>query len=372
MLCNQGHDDHGDGTGGTQTGVAPGAVLIPCKVFSSSGGGATLGNVYDAGEYLVENGARVITMSMGVSGTNLPVYLLRTDRLFYNNMRAAGVLMFNSAGNEHNSLDPPWEIGMTGRVPPPWNALDVPFSSTSGVVTVGGTGYMNNGVYIDSSRGPVTWEYVSPWLDWPWDETDDDPPGLIKPDISAPGARVNSTIRSGGYSGDSWYGTSMSCPHIAGVAALMLEKNPTLSPAGMDSIIEQTALDLYFEGKDNVFGAGLVNAYDAVQATPNTQSTPVLDEMPVKMHLAQNHPNPFNPQTSIKYNITREGHVELAVYDLTGRLVKTLVSGTSAVGEFTATWDGTNLSGARVPSGTYLYRLSAGVDTQTRKMSLVK
>ena len=213
-----GHGTHtagtvcGDGTGGTQTGVAPGATLIPCKVFSSSGGGATTGNVWNAGEYLVENGARVISMSMGVSGSNLPVSLLRADRLFYNSMRAAGVLMFNSAGNEHNTLDPPWEIGMTGRVPPPWNELDVPFSSTSGVVAVGGTGYMNNGVYIDSSRGPVTWDYVSPWLDWPYDPSDGDPPGLTKPDISAPGARVNSTTRNGGYSGDTWYGTSMSCP----------------------------------------------------------------------------------------------------------------------------------------------------------------
>ena len=60
----------------------------------------------------------------------------------------------------------------------------------------------------------------------------------------------------------------MSCPHVAGVAALMLQKNPSLSPAGLDSLIEQTALDLGTAGKDNVFGSGLVNALAAVQAVP--------------------------------------------------------------------------------------------------------
>ena len=100
-----GHGTHtagtvaGDGTGGTQTGVAPGAKLMACKAFDSASSG-TVGMIWAAEQYCVENGARLMTMSLGVKG-DLSTTLMRSERVNMNNIRDAGVTMFNSAGNEH-------------------------------------------------------------------------------------------------------------------------------------------------------------------------------------------------------------------------------------------------------------------------------
>ncbi len=268
-----GHGTHtagtvcGDGANGTQTGVAPGAMLLVCKVFAHDGTG-TVAMIWEGEQYAVEMGARVLTMSLGVKGNDLPASLLRSERANCAAIREAGVAIFNSSGNEHFEFDPPFECGMTARVPAPWNVdAGVPWSSTGGVVSVGGTGYQNNNVYSFSSQGPVTWGDIDPYNDWPYNPG----AGLVKPDIAAPGTNVNSLVPPQGYSGNTWSGTSMACPHLAGVAALMLEKNPSLTPESIDAIIEQSAVDLGVAGKDNIFGSGLVNAYEAVQHTPTTQ-----------------------------------------------------------------------------------------------------
>jgi len=272
-----GHGTHtsgsvvGDGTGGTLTGVAPGASLMALKVWLADGTGGNLGLIWDAQQYAVENGARIITMSLGIPGPVDPA-LSRAERYNDANLRDAGVTFFNSAGNEHFSQNQPNEVGVTARVPAPWNELDVPYSSLGGVISVGGTGYKNDTLYSSSSRGPVTWIDVEPFNDWPYLPG----PGLIKPDVGAPGVGINSTIRGGGYSGDTWNGTSMACPHVAGVAALMLEKNPTLSPAGIDSLMELNAIDLGTVGKDVSFGSGRVDAFDIVSAVPADQNPDLL------------------------------------------------------------------------------------------------
>jgi hypothetical protein len=189
---------------------------------------------------------------------------MRNERLNAANIRDAGVTLFASAGNEFILYGPPEELGLTARVPAPWNPLPVPHSSTGGVIAVGGLDYQSDLVYPLSSRGPAKWDDVDPWHDWAFRPGD----GLTKPDIAAPGVNVNSTVVGGGYSGDTWSGTSMACPHAAGVAALMLQKNPTLSPAGVDSLMELTALDLGEPGKDNEFGSGRLDAFLAVSAVP--------------------------------------------------------------------------------------------------------
>lgn len=264
---NGGHGTHtagtvaGDGAAGTQTGVAPGASVMICKVFPTSGGGATFSDIYEAHQYALDNGARLITQSLGVAGPDIPDWLMRSERLNGDALRAAGVVLFAAAGNDHSAYDPPFELGVTARVPAPWSADPVLHSSRGGIVSVGGTYYKSNGPYPDSSNGPADWSAIDPWNDWI---------DLVKPDVAAPGVGINSTIRNGTYSGDSWSGTSMSTPHVAGVAALMLEKNPSLTPEQIDEILETTAVDLGDPGKDNVFGAGIVDALAAVEGVPAT------------------------------------------------------------------------------------------------------
>ncbi len=90
------------------------------------------------------------------------------------------------------------------------------------------------------------------------------------------------------------------------------------------------------------------------------------------VQLAQNVPNPLNPGTVIGYDLPRAGAVRLGVYDLQGRLVRTLVAGTREAGHHEARWDGRDERGAAVATGVYLYRLAAGDQVIQRKLTLVK
>jgi hypothetical protein len=88
--------------------------------------------------------------------------------------------------------------------------------------------------------------------------------------------------------------------------------------------------------------------------------------------LEQNVPNPFNPATTISFSLPTATKVTLEVYDVSGRLVRTLSSKHLPPGRHESVWDGAAAAGNRVGSGIYFYRLSAGKDAQTRKMILLK
>ena len=83
--------------------------------------------------------------------------------------------------------------------------------------------------------------------------------------------------------------------------------------------------------------------------------------------LGQNHPNPFNPRTTIEYSLPQSGNVSLLIYDLLGKEVERLVNKHQGSGYHSVTWDA-----SEVPSGIYFYRLQAGDFVQTRKMVLLK
>ncbi len=88
--------------------------------------------------------------------------------------------------------------------------------------------------------------------------------------------------------------------------------------------------------------------------------------------LSQNHPNPFNPSTLIRFALVETADVLLGVYDARGNRIATLVDGTKEAGQHAIRWDGRNLSGLPVASGVYFYRLETGNWSSTRRMVLVK
>lgn len=88
--------------------------------------------------------------------------------------------------------------------------------------------------------------------------------------------------------------------------------------------------------------------------------------------LHQNHPNPFNPATTISFTLPEKARVTLAIYDVKGRLVRTLVDEMVGEGYQERAWDGEDASGTPVGSGVYFYRLTAGDKTLTKKMVLLK
>ncbi|MCX6151890.1 MAG: T9SS type A sorting domain-containing protein [Ignavibacteriales bacterium] len=81
--------------------------------------------------------------------------------------------------------------------------------------------------------------------------------------------------------------------------------------------------------------------------------------LPIEFSLSQNYPNPFNPSTTLKYSLPNTSNVELRIYDLLGREVKTLVSGYQSAGYKEIVWDGRNNTDEQVSSGIYIYKLTA-------------
>ncbi|MBU8920545.1 MAG: T9SS type A sorting domain-containing protein [Bacteroidales bacterium] len=90
------------------------------------------------------------------------------------------------------------------------------------------------------------------------------------------------------------------------------------------------------------------------------------------LSLEQNHPNPFNPSTTISYNLPATGFVSIEIFDVTGRRVKTLVSDVKNPGPHRIEWNGLDETGMRVVSGVYFYRLRAGKEELTKKMVLMR
>ncbi len=91
-----------------------------------------------------------------------------------------------------------------------------------------------------------------------------------------------------------------------------------------------------------------------------------------QVELSQNFPNPFNPVTTIRFQLPEQTTVRLVVYNTLGQTVKVLVNGALSGGEYRVQWDGTNEDGAKVPSGIYFYELRAGDWQQIRKMILLR
>ena len=94
--------------------------------------------------------------------------------------------------------------------------------------------------------------------------------------------------------------------------------------------------------------------------------------LPTEFALKQNYPNPFNPSTQIQYALPNESSVVISIYDITGRLVRTLVNEFQSPGYRTVTWNATNDMGRPVSAGMYIYSIHAGDFIQNRKMILMK
>ncbi|HVP58789.1 MAG TPA: FG-GAP-like repeat-containing protein [bacterium] len=91
---------------------------------------------------------------------------------------------------------------------------------------------------------------------------------------------------------------------------------------------------------------------------------------PVRLY--QNSPNPFSPVTAIRFELARPDYVQLTIYDVAGRLVRSLVDGTSEAGSHSVAWDGSDDQGRQLPSGLYFYRMATREAVQTKPMALVR
>jgi len=94
--------------------------------------------------------------------------------------------------------------------------------------------------------------------------------------------------------------------------------------------------------------------------------------IPEVFALHQNYPNPFNPITTLRYDLPENSYVNVTIYDMLGRQVKSLINQTQDAGYKSIIWNATNNYGEPVSAGVYLYQVHAGEFVQTRKMVLLK
>jgi FlgD Ig-like domain/Sortilin, neurotensin receptor 3, len=154
--------------------------------------------------------------------------------------------------------------------------------------------------------------------------------------------------------------------------------------SGYQSLYRHRTIDLHdtFEWNDvillrfRLYCDNYVNAWGWAVDNLSIQvgsPTPVNEDIPAgRFALAQNHPNPFNPITTIDFSLPKATQASLKIFNLRGHLVRTLLDGQTDAGPQQVVWDGKDGGGASVSSGTYFYRLEAGEFVQQKKMLLLK
>ncbi|MDZ7262316.1 MAG: M36 family metallopeptidase [candidate division KSB1 bacterium] len=145
---------------------------------------------------------------------------------------------------------------------------------------------------------------------------------------------------------------------------------------GTSRTYSQTMFDTDFELQVKVTSQGLI-AYDThyVEYVFDKPVLPLLTEepsLPEAFLLAQNFPNPFNPETEIRFGLPEETHVQIVVIDLLGREVRKLVDSDLKAGYHSVIWNGKDNSGNEVASGIYVYQMVAGSFRDCKKLALVR
>jgi len=118
----------------------------------------------------------------------------------------------------------------------------------------------------------------------------------------------------------------------------------------------------------NFSNAGSVTLFSGVQTAVDAPA----GGRPLALHLSQNYPNPFNPTTYITVDIRRYAHVQLEVFDVSGRRVRVLESACLRPGQYQRQWDGRDRTGRALPSGIYFCRLRSDGRNQVRRMMLLR
>ena len=119
--------------------------------------------------------------------------------------------------------------------------------------------------------------------------------------------------------------------------------------------------------------ASCIEDYVGEQNTTNCEQVSIIDEtLPITYNLYNAYPNPFNPVTTLQYDLPEDALVNITIYDMMGRIVKNLVSSQQNAGYKSIQWDATNSTGQPVSAGLYLYSIEAGEFRQTKKMMLLK
>ncbi|MBT2756694.1 S8 family serine peptidase [Mesobacillus foraminis] len=310
-------DDHGTHVAGTiaasinksgVAGVAPNVKIMPINVFSGEYGStyAVIDGIY----YAADHNANVINMSLGGYSYS---YSLEYAIAY---ARSKGVLVVAAAGNDDTS-----QYTYPAALP---NVIGVSATDSRDRIT----DFSNYGNYID---------------------------------FAAPGEDIYSTVTGSKY--QYMDGTSMASPVVSGVAALILSKNPLLSPSEVESIMKSSAADLGNSGWDYYYGYGRVDANKALQKTSSPMSN-----ISAAKSFAMNGSN----KTTMSFTAKKNTTVSLYIQTSNGKTVRNLVKNKVNTGKVSSSWDGKQDNGVYVSSGTYkiVAKATNGKETVTKTASI--
>jgi subtilisin family serine protease len=303
---------------------------MPVKVSADGSSDITFG--YEGIQYAVDNGAMVINLSWTRGDTASAFEQEIIDSAF-----AKGAILVAAAGND--------EAGST-FAPPDTCPLSYP-ACYSHVTAVAAT---------DMNDRATSFTYYGTWVD-----------------VCAPGNGMFSHLWDDSYGMRS--STSSACALVSGVAALLKFYDPSVDSDEFQTRMRTTSdyIDDLNPDYAGWLGGGRLNAYRALMnIVPVEETASAAQGMPDGYALSQNHPNPFNPSTTISYSLPQAGQATLRIYNVGGQLIRILVDSIQSEGEYAVRWDGCDRDGQRVTSGIYFYRLSAGNWSQAKKMVLMR
>ena len=331
-------DDQGHGTnvgsivgakgnnGSLMAGVNWNCRLMPVKILNSSNSGFYSWFVSGI-TYAVDNGAKVLNMSVG--GQSYNQGLADAVTYAYNNGRIVVACMMN---NNNNVTYYP--------------------AGLSNVIAIGA---INNRMF---RAVPFCWGGGSSYG-----------PHI---DFAAPGEMILGLVYNNPNTTSYWCGTSQATPMTSGVISLLFSVNPSLTYNDVYNALKNSARDQVgppgedTPGFDNYFGWGLIDSRGALNQVIGIE--PISTNVPDKFELMQNYPNPFNPVTRIRFDIAKGGeNAKLTVYNSTGQQVAVLVNEVVSAGTYEVEFSAGNYA-----SGIYYYKLESGKYSDMKKMVLVK
>ena len=253
---DNGHGTHVAGTIGQATnnsigvaGVAFNSTIMSIKVLGRFGRGNT-NSIIDGINWAADNGAQIINLSLGgPAGSSILEETI-------NDLHSRGIVIIAAAGNSSGP------VGFPAAYEP--------------VIAVGSVRF-DEELSSFSNFGPEI-DVVAPGGDTTEDQNNDDMPDGVLQETFRKGFFRNRNKFFWNYT--PFQGTSQASPHVAGVAAMLLEKDPTMTPDEVRTAMTSTAKDLGDPGKDDKFGWGLLDAAAALSPTPTPSPTPSPEASP--------------------------------------------------------------------------------------------
>jgi len=343
-------------------GIAFGVTILPIKVLHNDAGGE-MGAIVQGIRYAADQGADIANMSLGFAPTRQLIERGLTkkevrdffrplkDSIKYAQQR--GVIFVAAAGNFTYP-----EVSLPAGYP--------------GVISVGATG-VDNRIASYSSWGKGL-EFVAPggdFTDVNGDHVQDQIPNLsIKPFRSS-----GSLANPDSFNIFFFIGTSAAAPHVSGAVALLMSLG-LKSQGEIESILRATAIDPFGNpsGPDPVYGWGLIQIDKAVQLAASRHraaaaASPAGTQGPGARLLTR---NPSREGAAIAFRSSVAGNVQVQVFDVAGRLVRTLENGPRPAGERRVRWDGKDDHGGIVGSGVYFFRVATPDGIESRRVAVLR